>query len=128
MTSSAQHALFAGGYAPADQPGIHAFDFDAVTGKLNPRGSFTGIANPSFLVMHPNGPWLYAVSETGLGDGGEHGAVWAFHVERRSLTVQPINHQSTRGDWPCHLQIDATGRWILASNYGSEDVALFPIL
>lgn len=129
MTSSVQHALFAGGYAAADQPGIHAFDFDAVTGKLTPRGSFTGIANPSFLVIHPNGRWLYAVSETGLGDGGKHGAVWAFEIERQSLTLQPINqHQTTRGDWPCHLQIDATGRWVLASNYGTGDVAVFPIL
>jgi 6-phosphogluconolactonase len=128
MASVTQHVLFAGGYAAADQPGIHAFDFDAVTGSLALRGSFTGIANPSFLVLHPNGPWLYAVSETGQADGGEHGAVWAFQVDRQSSAVQPINHQSTRGDWPCHLQIDATGRWIFASNYGTGDVAVFPIL
>jgi len=128
MTSSAQYTLFAGGYAAADQPGIHTFDYDVVTGQLTPRSSFTGIANPSFLVLHPNGRWLFAVSETGLGDGGEHGAVWAFDIIRRSPTFRPINHQSTRGDWPCHLQIDATGRWIVASNYGSGDVALFPIL
>ncbi len=129
MTSQTQRTLFVGGYAPADQPGIHAFDFDDVTGELTPRGSFTGVANPSFLVLHPNGRWLYAVSETGLGDSGSHGAVGAFQITGGSSILQPINqYQSTHGDWPCHLQIDGTGRWVLASNYGSGDVVVLPIL
>ena len=30
----APHLLYAGGYAPADQPGIHRFAFDAGSGAL----------------------------------------------------------------------------------------------
>jgi 6-phosphogluconolactonase len=128
MSSSTRHSLFVGGYAAVEHPGIHAFEFDAVSGALTPHGSFTGVANPSFLLIHPNGRWLYAVSETGLEDSGRHGAVWAFQIDRQSLALQPINHQSTRGDWPCHLEIDASGRWVFASNYGTGDIAIFPIL
>lgn len=127
MTSSIQHVLFAGGYAAADQPGIHAFVFDAVSGGLSLQGSFTGVKNPSFLRIHPNGRWLYAVSETGLADSGKHGDVWAFQINLSSLALEPVNQQSTRGDWPCHLEIDASGRWLMASNYGTGDVAVFPI-
>ncbi len=128
MTNSAQHTIIVGCYAPADQPGIHALDFNTLTGSLMPRSSYTGIVNPSFLVVHPNGKWLYAVSETGLEGNGRYGSVHAFHINQQSLTLTPINHQSTNGDWPCHLQIDATGRWIFASNYGTGNVAVFPIL
>ena len=129
MISPAQNSLFVGSYATADQPGIHTFDFDGLTGKLTSRDSITGVTNPSFLVVHPNGRWLYAVSETGLENSGSHGAVCAFQITGGSLALQPINEcQSTLGDWPCHLRIDATGRWVLASNYGTGDVAVFPIL
>jgi len=128
MRAKTQHPLYVGCYAAADQPGIHAFDFDAATGKLTARGSFTGLTNPSFLVVHPNKRWLYAVSETSLESDGRCGAVWAFQINGLSLTLQPINQQSTAGDWPCHLQIDASGRWLFASNYGTGNVAVFSIL
>jgi len=61
--ASSQPLLFVGGYAPATQPGIHAFRFDDATGALTARGSFAGIVNPSFLVVHPHRRWLYAVSD-----------------------------------------------------------------
>ena len=53
--STLQHVLYVGGYAPADQPGIHVCTFDDATGELTVRGSFVGIVNPSFLLVHPNG-------------------------------------------------------------------------
>src|SRR5438067_11766495 len=52
--------------------------FDHATGDLTVRGSFAGVANPSFVVVHPNGHWLYAVSETNQQQEGVSGAVWAF--------------------------------------------------
>jgi 6-phosphogluconolactonase len=55
------------------------------------------------------------------------GAVWAFRFEREPFSIQPINQQTTRGDWPCHLRLDATGKWLLATNYGSGNAAIYPI-
>ncbi|MFT7586476.1 MAG: 6-phosphogluconolactonase, partial [Cellvibrionaceae bacterium] len=127
MTSTSNYFLFAGSYAPATEPGIHAFAFNSDTGELTPQGSFTGITSPSFLTIHPNGRWLYAVSETGLGSHGQAGSVWAFEIQPETMALQPLNQQSTNGDWPCHVAIDATGRWIIASNYGSGNAALYPI-
>jgi 6-phosphogluconolactonase len=120
--------LLAGSYAPADQPGIYAFHFDDVTGALTAHGSFTGVANPSFLAVHPNGRWLYAVGETSQQQDGARGSVWALCYARDPWSMQPINQQPSHGDSPCHLLLDSTGRWLLVSNYTSGSAALLPIL
>ncbi len=125
---TSQQVLYIGGYAPADQTGIHACTLDDTTGDLTVRGSCAGVANPSFLVVHPNGRWLYAVSETSQQKDGAPGAVWALNCTREPWSIEPINHQMSGGDWPCHLDINATGQWLLVSNYGSGTVSVLPIL
>src|SRR6266567_6840899 len=111
MTTS-QPILYIGSYAAADQPGIYAFTFDDAIGTLTAHRTFTGIVNPSFLVVHPNGRWLYAVSETSQQEDGTSGAVWAFRCTHEPWSIEPINHQASGGDAPCHLEIDPTGRWL----------------
>jgi 6-phosphogluconolactonase len=128
MPSNSPSLMFTSGYAAADQPGIHAFLFDEISGALTPHGSFTGIANPSFLVVHPNGRWLYAVSEAAKDSDGRFGEVWSFRFEREPFAIEAMNHQTSNGDWPCHLRIDATGKWIIAANYGTGSAAVYPLL
>lgn len=115
------------GYAPADQPGIQAFHFDPVTGGLTLHGALSGVHNPSFLALHPNGRWLYVTSETSVAGDGVSGGVWAVDVQREPWAARLLNGQDTRGDHPCHLAFDETGRWLVASNYTSGSVAVFPI-
>jgi 6-phosphogluconolactonase len=128
MTSTNQTLVLASGYATADQPGVQAFLFNEATGELTASGSFTGINTPSFLVVHPNKQWIYSVSETGQSSHGVSGEVWAFQFEREPLLLRPINRQTSRGDWPCHLQLDRTGRWLITTNYGSGSAAIYPLL
>ena len=96
-------------------------------GTLTPHGSFAGILNPSFIVIHPNGQWLYAVSETGQASDGIPGGVCALSFERESFSMRLLNQQPSGGDWPCHLQLDATGKWLIATNYGSGNAAIYPL-
>jgi 6-phosphogluconolactonase len=70
---------------------------------------------------------LYAVSETGKDSHGMIGEVWAFRFERESFRLQPINRQSSRGDWPCHLQLDLTDNWLVVTNYGTGNAGIFPL-
>ena len=128
MTSQQQQVLFVGSYAAADRPGIYCFDFDSATGALSVRSEFVGIERPSFVVLSANGRFLYAVSEVGLGSNGRHGSVHALSIEPDTMAMHHLNQQTTQGDWPCHLQIDGTGKWLAASNYGSGNVAIYPIL
>src|SRR6185312_505792 len=127
--SSHDYPFYLGSYAPATQPGIYAFTLDGNSGQLTPGWTFTGIVHPSFVALHPNKRWLFAVSETSAHQEGRSGEVWALHLPAAGTTEQPrqINHQPSNGDWPCHLSIDASGRWLLASNYQSGNVSVFPI-
>jgi 6-phosphogluconolactonase len=127
MENSKQQLVLFSSYAPADAPSIYVFSFDGDTGALHQLASYTGITSPSFLVVHPNRKWIYAVSETGKDSHGMIGEVWAFRLEREPFSIQPISHQSTRGDWPCHLQLDLTGNWLIATNYGTGNACIYPL-
>ncbi len=122
-----KHKLFVGGYSPANQPGLRAFEFDAADGTLAALGSLAGVLNPSFLVLHPTQPWLFAVSETESAADGVPGHVYALRYDPATLALEIINHQPSGGDWPCHVLLDATGRWLLVSNYGTGSVGVLPI-
>jgi 6-phosphogluconolactonase len=129
MTSANQTLLLTSGYSTADQPGIQALLFNESTGELTTAdGSFTGITAPSFLIIHPNKQWVYAVSEMGQSSHGAVGEVWAFRIQREPFLLKPINRRTSRGDWPCHLQLDRTGRWLIATNYGTGSAAIYPLL
>jgi 6-phosphogluconolactonase len=83
MTS--QQVVYIGGYTPADQEGIHACTFDDTTGDLIVRASFAGIVNPSYLLVHPNGRWLYAVSETSQPEDGMSGGGPGVELHTRAV-------------------------------------------
>lgn len=125
MASEPQLVLV-GGYAPAAQPGILFCTFDSAHGVLTKRGAASGITNPSFLALHPNGEWLFSVSETSAADGAP-GGVAALRLARTTGTFTLTNTQPSGGDWPCHLCLDVSGRWLIVSNYGSGSVRVFPI-
>jgi 6-phosphogluconolactonase len=114
--------IFVGSYAEADQPGIHVFGFDAGVGALQPRTTYGGIANPSFLILHPKICCLYSVSEV-TGDG----SVYAFRFDCQSGALEPINRQPSGGSAPCHLVLDESGRWLIVSNYLSGTVQVLPL-
>lgn len=125
----ASSLVFTGSYAPAGQPGVRAFAFNAQTGELAPRGEYCGITAPSYLALHPSRRWLYAVSETSLGADGTAGHIHALAYERSESGVSftPLNERPSGGDWPCHLRLDPSGKWLVTTNYGSGSTAVLPI-
>ena len=127
MSNSNTHLVFAGGYASDVEPGILAFEFDESTGGLQACGVFSGIANPSYLLLHPTRPWLYSVSEASRNDGDFSGEVWALSYERAPFGIRALNQKSTQGSGPCHFELDKTGCWLFVSNYGSGSAAVFKL-
>ncbi len=128
MAAVSDTAVFVGGYGPADQATIASFSLSG-HGVLRPERAWAGVANASFVLAHPNRQHLYSVSETGLASDGAHGSVHAFRVDRDRglIDLVALGIRSTDGDHPCHLSIDREGRWLAVSNYGSGDIAVYPI-
>jgi 6-phosphogluconolactonase len=119
--------VYVGTYTRADSEGIYAFRFDAATGTLRPIGLAARTSNPSFLAVHPNGRWLYAVNEDEVSGGANSGTVSAFAIDRASGRLTALNQQSSQGAAPCHITIDRTGRHALVANYGAGTIAVLPI-
>jgi 6-phosphogluconolactonase len=119
--------LFIGSYAEPTKPGIYVYTFDPATGALTELTAYARIANPSFLVVHPNGKWLYAVSETSESADHAPGEVWALEFDRAAPSLRPINHQPSGGDYPCHLALDATAKHLFVANYGTGSASMLNV-
>ncbi len=117
---AARLRAYVGTYSDGQREGIFVFDWD---GGDSPqlRSAVAGLPNPSFLALHPAGRFLYVVSET------DDGAVSAFAVDADAGTLRFLNQQSSAGRGPCHLTVDAAGRFVLVANYAGGSAAVLPI-
>jgi 6-phosphogluconolactonase len=122
--------MYIGTYTRAPSKGIYAYRFQGATGEVTPMGA-AGLAaeteNPSFLAVHPNQRFLYAVNEVSRYEGRDAGSVSAFSIDRATGTLRLLNRVSSRGGGPCHLSLDRSGKWLFAANYGGGSVAAFPV-
>lgn len=122
-----QLTVYVGTYTRGDSEGIYVYRMDLATGRMKRVGLAGGIENPSFLALHPNGRFLYAVSEVSNTDGRRTGAVSAFALDPQTGLPNRLNHQPSEGAGPCHLVVDRDGRAVLVANYGTGNVAVLPI-
>jgi len=104
--------------------GIYAFRLDEATGALDPRGLVATTPHPAFLAMHPSGRFLYAVNESNPDRTNGH-TVTAFAVAGDGLKL--LNVEPCGGDRPCHVAVDATGKFVFVANYGSGTLAALPV-
>jgi 6-phosphogluconolactonase len=119
--------VYIGTYTGAKSKGIYVSPFDPATGKLGPAELAVRTASPSFLAVHPNGRFLYAVGETSNLGGKKVGAVRAFSLDEKTGSLALLNQQSSGGAGPCHLAVDKEGKCLLVANYGSGSIAALPI-
>jgi 6-phosphogluconolactonase len=117
--------VFVGTYTDGKSKGIYRMVLDPASGKLSEPVLAAEVSNPSFLAVHPTGKYLYTVNE---GPGpGKGGGVTAFALDPKTGELTKLNQESTVGDGPCHLVVDATGKNVLVANYGGGSVAVLPI-
>ena len=102
--------------------GIYRSTLDIETGKLSTPVLAAQAQNPSFLEIHPNGKFLYAVNE----DSGA-GSVSAYAIDADTGDLKYLNKQPSGGAGPCHVSIDHAGKNLLVANYGSGSVSVIPV-
>lgn len=78
-----------------------------------------GLTSPSYVIRHPDNPWLYAVSESSPGQ------VSAISYDDDGLHL--INTVNSGGDGGCHLCFDHSGDFVVVAHYTSGSIASFAI-
>jgi len=125
---AAEYRVYIGTYTNTGKSqGIYAYRFNSDSGKLDPEGLAGQANNPSFVAIHPNRKYLYAVSEVSTLNGEKTGGVSAFSIDSKTGKLTPLNQVASRGSGPCYVSVDATGKAALVANYNSGSVALLPI-
>jgi len=126
--AKAQYIAYVGSYTTkTNSKGIYAFRFDSEKGQLSALGVAAETSDPSFLVLHPNGKYLYSVNEVADFNGSTTGGVSAFAVDAQNGSLKLLNQVSSRGAGPCHISLDTTSNFALVANYDSGNIASFPI-
>jgi 6-phosphogluconolactonase len=118
---------YLGTYTGGKSKGIYRCELDPATGKLSEPALAAETKNPSFLAVHPNHRFLYAVGEISDFGGKKAGAVSAFALDAKSGDLKPLNQKPSGGAGPCHLVVDRRGKSVLVANYGGGSAAVLRI-
>jgi len=99
---------YVGSYTPNGQ-GIYLFSLDLSTGTLTQIKVAAAIPSPSWVAIHPNGNYLYAVNEISNFNGTTSGSVSALRINRTTGDLTFLNVVSSQGGGPAHLSVDPLG-------------------
>ena len=124
-TASAESLpVYFGTYTSGNSPskGIYRSMLDLETGKLSAPVLAAEAKNPSFIEVHPNGKFLYAV-----GESSGSGSISAFRIDTAAGVLRLLNQQPSGGAGPCHVSIDHAGRNVLVANYRGGSASVIPI-
>jgi 6-phosphogluconolactonase len=119
--------MYVGTYTEGTSKGIYAYRLDAKTGKLSSLGLVAEATDPTFVALHPNGKFLYAVNEVNTYQGKKAGSVTSYSVDHATGKLTQLNKVSTQSPGPCHLIVDATGKTLMVANYFGGSFTSFPI-
>jgi 6-phosphogluconolactonase len=111
-----------GTYTSGASEGIYFSNLNTKTGQLSPPKLAAKIENPSFIAIHPNKKYLYAIVEM----KNEKALVCSYEIKKNG-SLKKLNQQPSGGDTPCHVTVDALGKTLLIANYNGANCATYPI-
>src|SRR5438094_5779015 len=93
-----QYFVYVGTYTneKSKSKGIYSFRFDSTSGEMTPPTLAAEVANPSFLTIHPNRKFLYAVSELAKGE------VTSYAIDPKTGALTRLNSVPAGGSVTCH--------------------------
>lgn len=114
------------GHVDGKADGIYILEMNPETGALTAVDTIKNTINPSYLTVHPNGKYLYAVNEIAGNGDPMLGTVSAFELDEKGHFSKTLNTVAAEGDAPCHISVDPTGKYVLVASYMGT-IASFPI-
>jgi 6-phosphogluconolactonase len=109
---------------------LFVYKFDATNGSLTPTNpasiSVTPGSGARHVTFHPNGHWVYLVTEMG-------NTVHFFHwdgkrgilTELQSISTLPINFRGVSTS--AEVKVSPNGRFLYTSNRGHDSIAVFSV-
>ena len=130
LAQAGKYLAYVGTYTEegSQSKGIYAYRFDEGSGQITWLGLAAETTNPSFMAVHPNGRFLYAVNEVQNYKGPNSGGVSAFSIDPASGKLTFLNEVPSRGADPCYIIVDKAGKHVLVANYTGGSIAVFPVL
>lgn len=101
--------------------GITVYQMDRESGSLTLVQEAESGENPSFLALHPNRKFLYAINEV------REGRATSFAIDPDSGRLKMLNTAMVKGLGPCYISIDPTARWACVANYGGGSLSVLPL-
>jgi len=125
--NSGKYLGYVGTYTDGKSKGIYVFRYDAASGETSTPELAVESANPSWLLIHPNSQFLYAVNEVVTYEGESSGAISAYKIDRSTGKLTLLNRVASGGADPCYLGLDRTGKSLFVANYTGGSVAVFQL-
>jgi 6-phosphogluconolactonase (cycloisomerase 2 family) len=116
-----------GGDSGAKSNGVYVLSVNAADGSLAVIQDIPS-DNPSFLCLDPRQRHLYVAVETDDFEGDKQGAIESYRIDQANGKLTFLNRVGSKGAWPCDLECDPSGRFLVAANYGGANFVVAPIL
>lgn len=113
--------MLVGSYADPSTEGISLYEFNQADGSSRRIGGLSGISNPSFLTISPDGSRIYSVGE----DEGNTSTVNTIAFDRDSLAMTLVASDTTGGGAPCHVTLSPDGSHVLTANYMGGSLTVY---
>jgi len=113
------------GHVDGKAKGIYVLDFNPLTGDISLDETIDDIINPSYLSLHPNNRYLYAVSEQ-WENGRNAGEIKAIRLSDAEADAMYLSSVNAEGNAPCYISMDQNLNYLLIANY-SGTIGSFPI-
>lgn len=120
-----ENYLVVGTYTGAKSEGVYVYKFNSTDGSFQ-EVSHVKTSNPSFVAVSPGEKYVYAVHED-AANNGKGGEISAFSFNKKTGVLTYINEKPTKGDHPCYVVVDKTGKWVIAANYTSGSLSVLPV-
>jgi 6-phosphogluconolactonase len=106
--------------------GIHVFEVNYSDGSLIHVADYCDEMSAGYICISPDKRFLYALDETKRHspETPYGGNVTAFSIDRDNGGLTLLNTRPSVGVFPNYMAIDATGSYVVVTNYGSEDVTV----
>ena len=89
----------------------------ALSPQVKGREAFN---SASEILVHPNGRFVYSANRG-------HDSVTVYHANKRTGKLKVVEVEPIRGSWPRNINLDPSGKWLLAAGAHSNTIAVFSI-